>query len=137
MAWTYVIRTHCLYRPDGTLQSDDGWAGHDAGGVKAMNNPDCCHMRGIGPLPPGDYRMDVAINHPHLGPVAIRLSYISGQSFGRSGFWVHGANAAHPLLSSDGCITEMRVHREAMDADNDAVLRVVAEEQDRASQAKG
>jgi hypothetical protein len=58
------------------------------------------------------------------------LTQISGESYGRGSFYIHGASSVHPELSSDGCIILPREARieldEAMTAAGNRVLAVAA-----------
>lgn len=78
-----------------------GYSGHEDG----VNNPDKQDLIAVGPIPRGTYTIMVAQTHKTLGPLAMFLSPDPGnQMHGRSQFWIHGENPAHPGYSSDGCI---------------------------------
>jgi hypothetical protein len=78
-----------------------GYAGHGTG----VNNPAMQDQHDIGPLPQGLYAMTALIDSPHTGLATIILEPDSGnQMFGRSGFRIHGDNAAANRTASDGCI---------------------------------
>lgn len=82
--------------------------GHgSAGAPDHRNNPDSDHLRGKGPLPRGVYRMGI-VPHPRFKAPAIRLDPLEGQTYGRSGFWIHGGT------SSEGCILLQRPERVAL-----------------------
>ena len=93
----------------GRLTQDDGtyialgWAGNGIGKL----NPDAESMVAIGPLPRGTYQVgEWEDQHPHLGPMVAALTQISGDTFGRSAFYIHGP-AVDPVLygqESKGCI---------------------------------
>jgi hypothetical protein len=86
-----------------------GWAGQGEG----YNNPDMQGISNIGPLPRGFYTIGPSYHHPELGPVVMNLTPDpANEMFGRSLFRIHGASAAHPELSSKGCIV---LPREARD----------------------
>lgn len=78
--------------------------GH-AGRAEGRNNPRMQSVRNTGPLPVGRYRMAVK-PHPRFHPPAIHLEQIEGESFGRTGFWIHGGQ------NSEGCIILQRDVRE-------------------------
>lgn len=86
-----------------------GWAGH----LDGRNNPDMQDVKGIGPLPKGTYVIGDPLNDTHLGPLAFPLTPDPANTmFGRSAFFIHGASAVHPALSSDGCIIQPHDTRE-------------------------
>jgi hypothetical protein len=103
---------------EGTLSGpDETWTGIFSGHGVGYNNPADVAQKGVGPLPPGLYRCGfLEASHPVLGPSVMALTQIQGESFGRGSFYVHGASAVHPELSSDGCIIVPRAQRIAMDA---------------------
>ena len=68
-----------------------------AGRAPHINDPHATAKRGVGPLPVGEYRMGV-VSHPRFKAPAIRLTQIAGETYGRSGFFVHGGT------KSEGCI---------------------------------
>ena len=89
-----------LLRHNGTLLLT-GYAGHGAG----VNNPAVQNQHDVGPLPQGRYTMTALFDSPHTGLATIVLDPDSGnQMFGRSGFRIHGDNAAANHTASDGCI---------------------------------
>lgn len=80
-----------------------GWAGNGPG----KNNPQDQNLHDIGPLPVGGYWIGGPINHPHLGPLAMRLNPdAANQMYGRDGFYIHGASKDPKLYGqeSKGCI---------------------------------
>ena len=93
---------------DGPTLVGSGWAGHGPG----KNNHEMQNVKGVGPLPLGKYYIQDPIEGTHLGPIAMPLTPdASNQMFGRSSFFIHGAEAAHPELSSDGCIIQGHASR--------------------------
>ena len=82
-----------------------GFAGREAG----RNSPAHQHVRGVGPLPQGEYLMRV-VEHKRFAPPAIRLTQEKGQTYGRSGFLIHGGT------KSEGCIILDRYARQAIAA---------------------
>jgi hypothetical protein len=78
-----------------------GYAGHGPG----INNPAMQDKHDIGPVPQGRYKMTALIDSPHTGLSTIILDPDpANQTFGRSGFRIHGDNAAANHTASDGCI---------------------------------
>lgn len=112
---------------DGPTLVGSGWAGHGAG----KNNHAMQNVKGVGPLPLGKYYIGDPLEGTHLGPLAFPLTPDkSNEMFGRGSFWIHGASAAHPELSSDGCIIQGRASRAYIQAKikgtpKDALARVV------------
>lgn len=98
---------------DGSVLVGQGWAGHEAG----KNNHDMQQVHGVGPLPIGKYVIADPVEGTHLGPEAFPLvPDPSNEMFGRSAFYIHGASAMHPQMSSDGCIILARPSRDYIGA---------------------
>lgn len=103
--WTYVRRG-----PDGNGQLvlngvvvGTGYSGHGIG----LNNPEAERDIGVGPIPAGRWIAGTFFDHPHLGPCVSRLipsSYPKTETYGRTGFFVHGDNSQGNHSASDGCI---------------------------------
>ena len=103
----------------GKLTLDDvlltvGYSGFGSG----KNNPAMQDQEGIGPIPQGTYAIseDVEMVTKH-GPFVLRLSpFKTTNTFGRSGFLIHGDSKEHPGLASHGCIILPRSTREMIHA---------------------
>jgi hypothetical protein len=120
--WTFVQKTGELIR-DGKVVGV-GYAGHGDG----LDNPIDENVRNEGPLPVGRYSIGVAFDHPRMGPVVMRLyPYADNVMFGRSGFLIHGDNAAMNHSASDGCIIMPHPVRVMIANSTDRALTVVAE----------
>ena len=110
MAWRYEQSTGRLYR--GSELIETGYSGS----LTNKNNPDRQQVRGMGPLPRGIYR--IAGHSTSKGPITIILEQITGETFGRSAFRIHGERVNKPAgFASEGCIimsqaTRRRVLRE-------------------------
>ena len=101
----------------GIITDDDGhvivpmgkaWAGRD----KGKNNPDMQGVRETGPLPQGVYTVGDWGTHGHLGPDSAQLIQTKGDTFGRSGFYIHGpAMYGNYGQESKGCIVILRLFR--------------------------
>lgn len=110
MAWKYEQSTGRLY--NGSVLVETGYSGS----LTNKNNPDRQHVKGMGPLPRGMYR--IAGHSTSKGPYTIILEQTSGDSFGRSAFRIHGEKRSMPPgFASEGCIimslaTRRRVLRE-------------------------
>lgn len=98
MAWIYYQSTGELWH-NGKLMGK-GYSGS----LTNKNNPDRQHVRGMGPLPRGTYRIGGYTRSK--GPMTIILNQTSGESFGRSAFRIHGEKRppAIPGFASEGCI---------------------------------
>lgn len=99
-----------------------GYSGH----LDGRNNPQAAAVHAVGPLPVGKYTIGAPMTVPVLGPLAFPLTPQAGtETYGRSGFWIHGDNSQHPGLSSDGCIVLEYVWRSALTAYVGETLEVV------------
>ncbi len=113
-----------LQQSDAKLPLGRGYSGTGSG----RNNPDLSGVRNVGPIPSGRWlmRADVAASARFAKPV-IGLEPLAGTAtFGRSGFLVHGDNAAGD--ASRGCIVLSRGLRQALSgliAEGHDVLTVV------------
>jgi hypothetical protein len=80
----------------------------------------------VGPIPVGSWKIEAPIRHPHSGDYAMRLHPSPmTNTFGRTGFMMHGDSAAHPGMASDGCISMPRHVRERVWNSGDHELEVV------------
>lgn len=87
---------------EGVLQPEVGYSGHGPG----LNNSTWESMAGIGPIPEGLWQINPwEAQHGHLGVMVAHLTPLNvANTYGRSGFYFHGDNAAHNHTASDGCI---------------------------------
>lgn len=92
------------------IYETNGYAGRGVG----KNNPDYEMRRGLGPLPAGRYHVLGPFDHHRFGPICFRLLQITGPTYGRSGFLIHGDSIARPGKASSGCIILGRDAREAV-----------------------
>lgn len=127
MAWTYQIRTGRLFSPDNQLIST-GYAGGAHGTApEAVNNPDMCAAKNVGPLPPGFYMMGMSVKHPRLGAISIPLTPDpDNDMLGRGDFYIHG-DTRSAGCASEGCIIMPRTAREMLSRSDDRELIVVVE----------
>ena len=112
MNLNYDQATGHLTKDDGTLVAV-GWAGNGEG----KNNPEMQNVHSEGPLPQGGY--DVAeweYEHNGLGHDVVALHQVSGETFDRSDFFIHGpaVNPEHYGQESKGCIVIPREGRLAV-----------------------
>jgi Protein of unknown function (DUF2778) len=76
------------------------YAGMDIG----KNNAAMQEVHDVGPLPAGIYTIGLMVMRHPLGPSMMLTPDLTNEMFGRSGFFIHLDNPAHPGFSSDGCI---------------------------------
>ena len=79
------------------------YAGHGVG----LNNPAMQDQHDVGPLPEGHYTMaayDRFSAHRRVSRRSSLFPDTANQMFDRSGFRIHGDNAAANHTASDGCI---------------------------------
>ena len=82
---------------------DDGDGVHEPG--EGRGDPSMVKVSEVGPIPPGVYRIRGAERHPTAGNWVMRLEPLPGtETFGRSGFLIHGDSIARPGTGSKGCI---------------------------------
>jgi len=112
---------------DGTLQHDDEPAGTGYSGFgEGKNNPEMQTLHDVGPIPEGTYEIGPPHNTDTHGPHVMALTPADGtETFGRSGFLIHGDSVAHPGTASHGCIILPRTVRDAISASGDTLLQVV------------
>jgi Protein of unknown function (DUF2778) len=123
LAWTYVQKT-------GELQQDgkhvaDGYSGAGAG----KNNPALENVRDVGPIPQGEWTIaGPPVDTQQHGPYVLTLKPAADtQTFGRSGFLLHGDSKESPGCASHGCVIMPRPVREQVWKSGDVELEVVAE----------
>lgn len=91
------------------------------------NQPDAENMVDQGPIPRGTYTMSKFFDDPGgKGPLVCRLMPKEGtNTFGRSGFMMHGDNAQHSKTGSHGCIVLEHNVRAQVCASGETELEVV------------
>jgi hypothetical protein len=109
MAWIFFQKTGRLYHNADVYV---GYSGHDAG----RNNPAMENVKGIGPVPRGNYTMYGVHSSEKTGPVTIRLrpddatrARIEAMGRDPDSFEIHGDNAEGN--ASHGCLIFIRVVR--------------------------
>ena len=116
---TYSQSTGIMTR-DGAFLAK-GWSGNGDG----KNNPDMQDVHDVGPLPRGLYSVGEWGMHD-VGPISAPLTQISGETFGRSAFYIHGPSLpAHYGQESKGCIVIPRPMRLLVQASGEKQLEVV------------
>jgi hypothetical protein len=120
MTWTYKQST-------GELDHDGQRRGTGYAGIaEGLNNPAMQDQHNVGPIPQGIWTIGPALDPPdHLGPLALPLTHVSGEVFGRSAFFIHGDNTAMNHTASNGCIILSRNLRDEInDSDDDSLVVV-------------
>jgi len=108
---TYSQTTGHIMDEQGNLVAT-GWAGRGEG----KNNPSAQDQHCTGPLPQGIYECGAWHDHPHLGPMVLDLHQVSGDTYGRDAFYVHGPSSKNYGEESMGCIIVPRPGREMVHA---------------------
>jgi len=131
-AWTYSQKT-------GELQHDgehvaDGYSGAGPG----KNNPEMQSVANTGPIPRGDWTISgPPANTKDHGPYVLRVEPAANtETFGRSGFLMHGDSKESPGCASEGCVILPRAVREEVWNSGDRDLEVVSEIPKQVEQAK-
>lgn len=122
-AWTYSQKT-------GELQQDgEHVASGYSGAGPGKNNSALQTVPNVGPIPQGDWTIiGPPINTDEHGPYVLRLKPEAGtQTFGRSGFLMHGDSKESPGSASHGCVILPRTIREQVWNSGDRDLQVVEE----------
>lgn len=98
------------------------YSGHHEG----VNNPSLERQSNVGPIPAGVWNIQAPLDSPTHGPFAMHLMPDAHtQTYGRSGFMIHGDSKEHPGQASLGCVITARVIREKIWSDSDHKLQVV------------
>ena len=120
--WTWRQSDGALLDSNGTLVSN-GYSGAGRG----KNRTDYESVPDQGPIPRGEWTIvSLTVEETEHGPYVLRLAP-SGQTntFGRSGFLIHGDSLQHPGEASKGCIILPRPIRERIWQSGDRQLTVV------------
>jgi len=113
---------------NGNLSHDEtfagtGYSGHGDG----LNDPGEEMGADVGPIPRGSYSIEPFFDDPGgKGPIVAHLNPLpSTNVFGRSGFMIHGDNAAANHTASHGCIILAHNIRQQIAISGDTELEVV------------
>lgn len=122
-AWTYAQKTGELQQDGAHVAS--GYSGAGAG----KNNPEMESVHDVGPIPRGNWTIvGPPVNTPDHGPYVLRLQPDAGtDTFGRTGFLMHGDSKESPGCVSHGCVIMPRAVREQVWTSGDRDLEVVAD----------
>ena|SRR5579863_8463824 len=124
--WTWEQSTGQFYDAEMQPVGPPGYSGHGLG----VNNPAMQADPDVGPIPCGLWQAVELLPESSHGPNAIRLEPCEGtNTFGRSGFFMHGDEIAHvgERLASLGCCVEFRLGRLTWWNSPDHFLNVVAQ----------
>jgi hypothetical protein len=121
--WTYAQETGALLHDGQSVAT--GYSGFDDG----KNNPAMQAVPDVGPIPQGDWSVEgPPVNTAEHGPYVLTLAPApSTNTFGRSGFLMHGDSVDAPGTASKGCIIMPRTAREQVWNSGDTDLEVVPE----------
>lgn len=112
---------------EGTLSRNGRIVSRGYSGLgRGKNNPSMVAAIGVGPIPPGMWRIVGLAKDDHTGPYSIILEPEPGtDTLGRAGFRIHGDSISHPGEASHGCIILPRAVRNEMIASHDDLVCVV------------
>lgn len=97
-----------------------------SGKKEAIGQTDKENVKGVGPIPEGDWHISNWTSDGHLGPVISRLTPIDvPKLYGRSGFYIHGDNKSVNFSASNGCIIMNRKMREKIRDSKASVIKVI------------
>lgn len=121
--WIYAQKTGVLRRNGQAVGT--GYSGFDNG----KNNPDMQAIHDVGPIPQGEWTISgPPFNTAEHGPFVLRLEpSATTDTFGRSGFLMHGDSIQAPGTASKGCIIMPRLIREQVWNSGDTALEIVVE----------
>jgi hypothetical protein len=100
----------------------EGYSGRGSG----LNNPAQQAVEGQGPIPQGSWEIGAFFDDPGgKGPIVAHLTPADGtETFGRSGFMIHGDNAELNHTASEGCVILPRQLRLMIQSSQDRTLTV-------------
>ena len=117
--WTYNQKTGALTHNDKEVAK--GYSGAGTG----KNNPSLEHMKNIGPIPIGKYKIEKPGNSAKHGPHAMHLEPDGHKALGRNAFMIHGDSRNQPGTASQGCVILDRKVRDAISSSGDNELWVL------------
>lgn len=129
--WTYKQKTGELevtVTYESNVTSTEVIASGYSGAGRGKNNPDYQSVPDQGPIPQGQWLIcGPPIDTPSHGPYVLHLAPCENtNTFGRSGFLIHGDSKQHPGEASHGCIILPRAIREKVWQSGDRDLLVTA-----------
>ena len=97
-----------------------------SGNKEGKNNPLLQGVKGVGPIPRGDWMITEMYDSANVGPYALKLEPCEGtKTMGRSAFRIHGDSIKLPGEASHGCIILPRPVRLKIWQSGNRHLRVV------------
>jgi hypothetical protein len=126
VSWLYEQSSGRFTDPTGTSQGK-GYSGQPP----FVNDATAQAQVDQGPIPQGLWQaVELIPESTSHGPYAIRLEpYQQTETFGRSGFMMHGDLISRPGYASEGCIVMSRDVRELFWNSTDHDILVVAEQE--------
>jgi hypothetical protein len=121
MPWEYSQSTGRL-RLNGQVVGT-GYSGAGLTSTTGRNNSSMQSVANAGPIPQGQWTIGAPISHATKGPMVMRLTPVGHTALGRSGFLIHGNNAANN--ASEGCIILGPALRLQIAQSGDTALSVV------------
>lgn len=119
--WTYSQHSGKLTNPAGVVIAT-GYSGLG----EHKNRPESQYLKGLGPIPVGDYHIGKLYDSPNVGPFTLPLEALPGtDTHGRGDFKIHGESSLHPGASSHGCLIFHREIRISINKSDDRTIRVV------------
>jgi len=98
----YIIDTGELYTDEGNYIGT-GYAGKGAD----KNNPNDDAVKGLGPLPDGDYQLSEPFTDEEKGPLVFGLiPDPKNEMHHRGSFMIHGDSIKDPGNASEGCMVQ-------------------------------
>jgi len=123
--WTFSQSNGWLDK-DGILVSKTCYSGIGEG----LNNPKLEATPNVGPIPQGFWKIcGPPVETKEHGPYVLRLEPVNGtETFGRSGFLMHGDSVEHAgeYVASHGCIIADRATRTRVWQSGDVDLHVIS-----------
>lgn len=126
MTWTYKQSTGDLFHNGAYVAT--GYSGREW----AKNNPGADHVKSMGPIPDGKWRVTEKYDSKNVGPYALVLHAIDATPgndthdlTGRGAFRIHGDSIRAPGTASHGCIILSRAIRTKIWTSGDRDLEVV------------
>ncbi|MDN3682224.1 DUF2778 domain-containing protein [Vibrio tapetis subsp. quintayensis] len=106
MSWQYVQTTGELYFNDEFIAT--GYSGK----AEYKNKPKMQHMKSLGPIPRGEYKIHNPRRSDRTGPYVLPVTPVGHGAYNRTDFQIHGDSIKNPGAASSGCIIMQRSIRE-------------------------
>lgn len=120
--WIYQSSDGALFHDSTENLVCRGYSGHGAG----LNNPSMENVPDIGPIPKGLYCISSFFDDAEKGPIVAHLTPWNGtDTFGRSGFMIHGDNPQGNNTASHGCIILSHNNRVLIRDSKETTLRII------------